>query len=104
MYCRDQPPGHNPNMKSPRRKPPPRMSPADRDLVEGLLGAYREGYFPMAEPGRRSIRWYNPDPRALIPLEPGALRVPRSLRQRVRSGRFEVRSDTAFERVMQGCA
>ncbi|GAB4384716.1 MAG: leucyl/phenylalanyl-tRNA--protein transferase [Phycisphaerales bacterium] len=76
----------------------------DQALVRGLLEAYRHGLFPMADPLSRMIRWYDPDPRAIIPLEPGAFRVPRSLRQRVRSGRFQITSDTAFERVIRACA
>ena len=79
-------------------------------LVESLLEAYRSGFFPMADPddpvpGR--VGWYNPDPRAILPLadDPaGAFHVPRSLEQRVRSGRFDVRADTAFAEVMRLCA
>lgn len=73
-------------------------------LVRGLLQAYRHGLFPMADPHSGMIGWYDPDPRAVIPLEPGAFRVPRSLRQRVRSGKFLIASDTAFEQVIRACA
>jgi leucyl/phenylalanyl-tRNA--protein transferase len=72
--------------------------------VETLLKAYRAGLFPMADPDSGRIAWFNPDPRGIIPLEPGGFHVPRSLARRVRSRRFEVRSDTAFERVIGACA
>ncbi|MFI4898155.1 MAG: leucyl/phenylalanyl-tRNA--protein transferase [Phycisphaerales bacterium JB059] len=68
-----------------------------------LLEAYAVGLFPMGEPGG-ALHWFDPDPRGVIPLEPGGLRVSRSLRQRVRSGRFEVTSDEAFGEVIRACA
>jgi leucyl/phenylalanyl-tRNA--protein transferase len=72
------------------------------DLAPGtLLAAYRSGLFPM--PARRGLMaWWSPDPRGVIPLEPGGLRVSRSLRRS--SGRFELRVDTAFEEVISACA
>ena len=71
------------------------------DLEPGtLLAAYRTGLFPMRVGRRRTLGWWAPDPRGVIPLD--GLRVTRSLRRSV--GRFEVRVDTAFERVMRECA
>ena len=57
----------------------------------------------MADPddGDR-IFWYAPDPRAVLPLD--ALRVSRSLRQRLRRGTYHVTTDRAFERVVEACA
>lgn len=66
-----------------------------------VLSAYRQGVFPMAlEDGR--IAWFSPDPRGVILLE--RFHVPRRLARVVRSGRFEVRLDTAFEEVIRACA
>jgi leucyl/phenylalanyl-tRNA--protein transferase len=70
-------------------------------VVQTLLAAYREGCFPMAHRGR--IDWFNPDPRGIIPLDEG-FHIPRRLRERVRSGRFTITTDLAFETVMRGCA
>jgi leucyl/phenylalanyl-tRNA--protein transferase len=68
-----------------------------------LLHAYAIGAFPMADPDADGqIGWYAPDPRGVIPLD--GFRVPRSLRRVVRQGRFEVRTDTAFEAVVRACA
>ena len=71
------------------------------DLEPGtILAAYRRGLFPMRLGRRRALGWWSPDPRGLLPLD--GLHVSRSL---ARSGRrFEIRSDTAFEAVMRGCA
>lgn len=48
------------------------------------------------------VYWYDPDPRAIMPLD--SFHVPRSLQRVIKSGRFEVRTDTAFIDVMQACA
>lgn len=68
---------------------------------ELLLVAYAQGIFPMAHDDGR-IYLYDPDPRAILPLE--AFHVPRSLARRVRSGRFTVRVDSAFRAVIEACA
>ena len=66
-----------------------------------LLTAYTQGIFPMAnEDG--SIDWYEPDPRAVLPLE--QFHVPHSLARTIRRERFEVRVNTAFEAVITACA
>ncbi len=49
------------------------------------------------------IYWYDPDPRAVIPLD-NRFHVSRSLRRTIRQSKFQVRFDTAFERVMRACA
>ncbi|MGY2877017.1 leucyl/phenylalanyl-tRNA---protein transferase [Marmoricola sp. URHA0025 HA25] len=87
----------------------PTPSPRDDDLVAGggdlepstLLAAYRHGLFPMpAELDSEQICWWSPVRRGVLPLD--GLRVSRSLRASMR--RFEVRVDTAFAEVVDGCA
>jgi leucyl/phenylalanyl-tRNA--protein transferase len=73
------------------------------DLEPGtLLMAYRAGLFPMGigEDGHEPTGWWSPDPRGV--LLPGQVRISRSLRRS--RGRFEIRVDTAFSEVMEGCA
>lgn len=74
------------------------------DLAPGtLLAAYRAGLFPMhlGEAGAASVlAWWSPEPRGILPLD--GLRVSRSLRRSC--ARFEIRVDTAFEQVIEGCA
>ena len=66
-----------------------------------LVRAYREGIFPMAlDDGE--IGWFSPDPRGIIPLD--TFHISARLARVARSGRFEVRIDTAFEAVMRACA
>lgn len=71
------------------------------DLEPGtLLAAYRAGLFPMPSDGAESMAWWSPDPRAVVPLD--GLRISRSLRRSCR--RYDVRIDTAFDAVVNGCA
>lgn len=70
---------------------------------ETLLTAYANGAFPMADPDTGRIEYYQCDPRCVIPLDE-RFHVPKSLGRVVRSGRFEIRTDTGFERVMRECA
>lgn len=70
-----------------------------REFDAGLvLAAYRAGVFPM--PTGRRMGWYSPVVRGVLPL--AGLRVSRSLRKML--SRYEVRTDTAFEAVLDGCA
>lgn len=77
---------------------------ADDELDPGfLLRAYAAGYFPMDQ-GRRSrgrVRWYAPDPRAILPLD--APRIDKTLR-RQHAHAFELRIDTSFAAVIRRCA
>lgn len=66
-----------------------------------VINAYAQGIFPMADHFGR-IRWYAPDPRAI--LEHENLYVSRSLRATLRKQVYEVSLDTAFEAVMRHCA
>ncbi len=67
---------------------------------EVLVSAYCQGIFPMDVQGR--IRWFSPDPRAIIPLE--RFHVSHTLGQLCRQGKFEVRVNRRFRDVMRGCA
>ncbi len=66
-----------------------------------LILGYCQGLFPMAEKDG-SIGWYDPHPRAILPLD--TFHVPRRLGRRVRSGYFEIRIDHDFRAVMEACA
>lgn len=66
-----------------------------------LINAYCQGIFPMADDDG-SIYWYDPDPRAIIPLD--TFHVPRRLARTVRNAGFEIRVDTSFQQVMELCA
>jgi leucyl/phenylalanyl-tRNA--protein transferase len=71
------------------------------DLEPGtILAAYRSGLFPMHVDDGRHLGWWSPDPRGVLPL-PDGLRVSRSLRKAC--ARFEIRVDSDFEAVIDGC-
>jgi leucyl/phenylalanyl-tRNA--protein transferase len=68
-----------------------------------LLKAYSCGLFPMAESADDpTIFWVEPEVRGVIPLE--TFHVPRSLAKTIRQGPFEIRVNTAFPAVIDGCA
>jgi leucyl/phenylalanyl-tRNA---protein transferase len=73
------------------------MIPADL-----LLHAYRSGAFPMAT-REGEIAWFSPDPRAIIPVD-NRFHIPHGLQRTFKRNVFEIRINTAFEAVMQGCA
>ena len=68
---------------------------------ERLLLAYSAGIFPWYSHDL-PILWHSPDPRMVLP--PGKIRISRSLRRLWQQRPFEIRLDTAFERVVRGCA
>lgn len=75
------------------------MRPLTSDL---LLRAYAMGIFPMAR-SRHDPRlyWIDPDQRGILPLDD--FHVPQSLRKTLKKEIFEIRCDTAFAAVMEGC-
>jgi leucyl/phenylalanyl-tRNA--protein transferase len=75
---------------------------AGGDLSPGrLLEAYRHGIFPWYSEGQ-PILWWSPDPRMVLRCE--ELKVSRSLAKSVRNKGYEVRIDTAFAAVLDGCS
>lgn len=66
-----------------------------------LIDAYARGIFPWFGDDD-PLLWWSPDPRMVLKID--ELRVSRSLRRVIRSGRFVVTLDTAFAEVMAGCA
>ena len=68
---------------------------------ERLLHAYASGIFPWYSEGE-PILWHSPDPRFVLTHE--TFRVPKSLARVIRSGRYRVTMDAAFEDVVEACA
>ena len=87
--------------------------PADRANEEGLLAfggdlspqrlivAYANGIFPWYTEDE-PLLWWSLDPRLI--MRPGEMKVSKSLRRTLKSGKFEVRVDTRFREVMLQCA
>ncbi len=88
---------------------PPVQSATDEGIVavggdlsvERLLLAYRHGIFPWFEKDELIIWWSPPERMVLYPEN---LRISKSLRQVLRSGKFKVTFNTAFDQVIQHCA
>ncbi len=71
--------------------------------ADDLIACYRRGVFPMAE-AREDERVFLIDPelRGVLPLED--FHVSKRLARTVRSDLFDIRIDTAFDAVVEGCA
>jgi leucyl/phenylalanyl-tRNA--protein transferase len=105
---------HQPVQRGPIEPPPSRweLPPATTGDAQGIVGigadlepgtilaAYRQGLFPMPLRRPRTLAWWSPDPRGVLPLD--GLRVSRSLRKAC--AQFEIRVDTAFDDVIAACA
>jgi len=66
-----------------------------------LIVAYANGIFPWYDEDD-PILWWSLDPRLII--RPGEMKVSKSLRHTLKSGKFECRIDTNFREVMLHCA
>ena len=70
---------------------------------EVLLKAYACGIFPMAESADDpALYWIEPDKRGIIPLD--RFHMPKRLARTVRSDRFTVTVNCAFDEVVARCA
>lgn len=69
--------------------------------VDILVSAYAQGIFPWYNPGQ-PVLWWSPDPRTV--LYPDQFKLSRSLRKHLRNASFELKADTAFAQVLDGCA
>lgn len=67
-------------------------------VIAGCL----QGVFPMADPDSGEVHWYDPDPRAILPLD--SFHLPKSVKRVIRSGRFAIEFDVAFEETIRSCA
>nr|WP_305121154.1 leucyl/phenylalanyl-tRNA--protein transferase [Pedobacter xinjiangensis] len=88
--------------------PPAELAEEDGLLaIEGdlstqrLLRAYSQGIFPWYSEDT-PILWYSPHERFV--LFPDEIKISKSMRQVIRSGKFSVTEDKAFERVIKACA
>ena len=69
--------------------------------AEMALSGYLQGVFPMAETDG-SIYWYEPDPRAIIPID--TYKPAKSLRPVLNQNVFELRFNSDFEGVIRNCS
>jgi len=69
--------------------------------VKRLLLAYQNGIFPWYSDDT-PILWYSPHERFV--LYPAELKISKSMRQVMRSGKFRITEDQYFEEVMAACS
>jgi len=69
---------------------------------ENMIRLYASGAFPMADAETGNINWYLPDIRTIIPLN--NYNIPRSTKKVIEDENFEIRIDTNFEGILNGCA
>ena len=69
--------------------------------AQRLIDAYSRGIFPWFSEDD-PVLWWSPDPRMVLWLS--ELHVSRSLKRTLRSGRYTVTLDGAFDEVIAGCA
>ena len=71
--------------------------------AEIVLSAYATGVFPMAESAETpSLFWVDPERRGVLPLD--TFHVPKRLARTIRSDKFRVQIDRAFDATIRGCA
>jgi leucyl/phenylalanyl-tRNA--protein transferase len=79
------------------------MSDLEKSLdSQTILMAYANGYFPMPHPETGAICWFNPDPRAILPLD--GFHASRSLKRAIARHGFTYTINKRFNAVMEGCA
>lgn len=75
---------------------------------ETIIKAYSLGLFPMADShDSLDIKFYDPERRALIPIDHSlgrGVHIPRRLQRRVRQAPYEVTLDQDFTAVIDACA
>jgi leucyl/phenylalanyl-tRNA--protein transferase len=68
-----------------------------------LLKAYGCGIFPMAESADDpALYWIEPQQRGILPLD--RVHIPRRLKRTFRGAVFDIRVDSNFDAVIDGCA
>ncbi|MDR0870320.1 MAG: leucyl/phenylalanyl-tRNA--protein transferase, partial [Planctomycetaceae bacterium] len=72
-----------------------------------LVDGYAHGIFPWPfpdyhNPQKHHTGWFSPDPRCIFEFE--TFHIPKRLKSVLNSGKFEIRCDTDFRRVITYCA
>ncbi len=70
--------------------------------IDELLGAYRQGFFPMSDPKDEKIFWCQPYKRAVFNID--SYRASRDVLRLTRKNEFTVTFNKEFAGVIKGCA
>lgn len=69
---------------------------------ELLIAAYSQGFFPMPEHETEEILWFNPNPRAVLPLD--GFHLSKSLAKKIKNTTFTYTVDQCFDEIIEHCA
>jgi len=69
---------------------------------ENMIRLYASGAFPMADAKSGGINWYLPEIRTIIPID--NFNIPRSAKKVIDDENFEIKFNTDFEGVLEGCS
>lgn len=75
----------------------------DSITFNDVLYAYAHGYFPMGDDDG-TINWFDHEPRSIVPLDKDGIKISRSLKQIIKSRKFEIKTDSDFHAVIRNCA
>ena len=78
------------------------FDPKDLLKPENMIRLYASGAFPMADAKSGGINWYLPEIRTIIPID--NFNIPRSAKKVIDDENFEIKFNTDFEGVLEGCA
>lgn len=69
---------------------------------EIIIKGYAQGIFPAPDMETLKIKWFDPNPRGVFPIND--YKIPRRLKQTIRKGNFEIHVNKDFVGVLKGCA
>ncbi len=78
------------------------FDPKDLLKPENMIRLYASGAFPMADAKSGGINWYLPEIRTIIPID--NFNIPRSAKKVIDDENFEIKFNTDFEGILEGCA
>jgi len=78
------------------------FNPKELLKPDNMLRLYASGAFPMADAETGNINWYLPEIRTIIPLD--NYNIPRTAKKAIDDENYEIRIDTDFEGVLEGCS
>ncbi|KQT51407.1 leucyl/phenylalanyl-tRNA--protein transferase [Devosia sp. Leaf420] len=81
-----------------------KVDPFDIEVTpELIVRAYSAGIFPMSEDAAdEDVFWVSPEWRGIMPLD--GFHASKSLRKAMRQSRWDIRVDTDWEGIIEGCA
>ncbi len=90
-----------PEVSTAMTEPDGLLAASERLSPQLVIEAYQRGIFPWYSEGQ-PVLWWSPNPRCVF--YPDKFHVSRSLKRTLNSNVFNVRTDTAFKKVMLACA